>query len=43
LGAADDAAVARLKAFNCDYMQADFCGPALDAEGFVARFGFNEG
>lgn len=40
---ADDIAAARLKELGCDYMQADYRGPALDAEGFVARFGFNEG
>ena len=43
VGAADDAAAGRLKELGCDYMQADFKGPALDAQGFVARFGFNEG
>jgi len=43
VGVADDAAATRLKELGCDYMQADFKGPALDAEGFVARFGFNEG
>ena len=43
LGVADDTAAARLKELGCDYMQADYRGPALDAEGFVKRFGFNEG
>ena len=43
VGVADDAAATRLKELGCDYMQADFKGPALDPEGFVARFGFNEG
>ena len=38
-GVADEAAAARLKALGCDYMQADFKGPALDAKGFVARYG----
>ena len=39
---ADDTAAARLKALGCDYMQADYRGPALPAEGFVRRFGFHE-
>lgn len=43
VGAADEAALERLRELGCDYAQADFKGPALDAEGFVARFGFNEG
>ena len=41
VGVADDAAAARLKELGCDYMQADYKGPALDPEGFVARFGFS--
>ncbi len=40
---ADDAAAEKLKELGCDYMQADYRGPALDAEGFVKRYGFNEG
>jgi diguanylate cyclase (GGDEF)-like protein len=43
VGVADDAAAARLKELGCDYMQADYKGPALDPKGFVERFGFNEG
>ena len=43
VGVADDAAATRLKELGCDYMQADFKGPALDPKGFVARFGFDEG
>jgi EAL domain-containing protein (putative c-di-GMP-specific phosphodiesterase class I) len=43
LSVADDAEAARLKQLGCDYMQADYRGPALDAEGFVTRFGFNAG
>lgn len=43
VGVADDAAAGRLKELGCDYMQADYKGPALDPEGFVERFGFNEG
>ncbi len=43
LGVADDTAAARLKELGCDFMQADYKGPALDPQGFVARFGFNEG
>ena len=41
VGAADEAAAARLKELGCDYMQADFRGPALDPKMFVERFGFN--
>jgi len=43
VGVADDAAAARLKELGCNYMQADYKGPALDPAGFVARFGFGEG
>jgi predicted signal transduction protein with EAL and GGDEF domain len=43
VGVADDAAAERLKELGCDTMQADYKGPALDAAGFVARFGFGEG
>ena len=43
VGVADDAAATRLKELGCDYMQADYKGPALDPKGFVAQFGFNEG
>ena len=43
VGVADDAAATRLKELGCDYMQADYKGPALDPEKFVERFGFNEG
>jgi len=43
VGVADDAAAATLKELGCDYMQADYKGPALNPEEFVARFGFNEG
>jgi len=39
VGVADDAAAGRLKELRCDYIQADFKGAALDAEGFVAKFG----
>ena len=42
LGVPDDAAAAKLKELRCDYMQADYKGPALDFEGFVARYGFTE-
>ena len=42
VGVADEAAAARLKELGCDYMQADFKGPALDPVKFVERFGFNE-
>jgi len=40
---ADEAAADRLKELACDYIQADYRGPALDADAFVKRFGFNEG
>jgi EAL domain-containing protein (putative c-di-GMP-specific phosphodiesterase class I) len=42
VGVADEAAAARLKELGCDYMQADFKGPAVDPQGFVERFGFSE-
>lgn len=42
VGVADDAAADRLKELGCDYMQADYRGPALDPKGFVAQFGLNE-
>lgn len=42
VGVADDAAADRLKELGCDYMQADYKGPALDPKGFVAQFGLNE-
>lgn len=35
---ADDAQAAKLAQLGCDFMQADFKGPPLDAEAFVARF-----
>jgi predicted signal transduction protein with EAL and GGDEF domain len=43
VGVADEAMAARLKELGCDYMQADYRGPALDAKAFVARFGFGDG
>jgi diguanylate cyclase (GGDEF)-like protein len=43
VGVADDAAATRLKELGCDYMQADFKGPALEPQQFVERFGFTEG
>lgn len=42
VGVADDAAAARLKELRCDFMQADYKGPALAPADFVARFGFKE-
>jgi diguanylate cyclase (GGDEF)-like protein len=42
VGVADEATAARLKELGCDYMQADFKGPALGPKEFVERFGFNE-
>ncbi|MEI6300546.1 MAG: GGDEF domain-containing phosphodiesterase [Betaproteobacteria bacterium] len=41
-GVGDEAAAARLKELGCDYMQADYRGPALPAAGFVERYGLNE-
>ena len=38
LSVADEAAAARLLELGCDFMQADFKGPAVDAEDFVARY-----
>ena len=38
LGVADDAAAARLLELGCDFIQADFKGPAVGAEEFVTRF-----
>mgnify|MGYP001569808335 CR=1 FL=1 len=40
VGVADDAAAIRLGELGCDFMQADYRGPALDPAGFVARYGF---
>ena len=42
IGVADDAMAARLKELGCDYLQADYKGPALDPAGFVARFAAGE-
>ena len=39
VGVADDAAAARLKELGCDYMQADYKGPALDPAGAAAAMG----
>ena len=38
IGVADEAAAARLLELGCDFMQADFKGPPVDPEAFVARF-----
>jgi len=38
ISVADDAAAARLLELGCDFMQADFKGPPVDAEEFVTRF-----
>ncbi|KAF0166896.1 MAG: phospholipase A2 family protein [Rhodocyclaceae bacterium] len=43
VGVADDASATRLKELGCDYMQADYKGPALDPKQFVERIGFNAG
>ncbi|MCF8184016.1 MAG: EAL domain-containing protein [Polynucleobacter sp.] len=42
VGVADENQATRLKELGCDYMQADFKGPALDPQSFVERFGFSE-
>jgi diguanylate cyclase (GGDEF)-like protein len=42
VGVADDSAAARLKELRCDFMQADYKGPALAPTDFVARFGVRE-
>lgn len=39
VGVEDDDAEGRLKALGCEFMQADFKGPALDSAGFVQRYG----
>lgn len=38
VGVADDASATLLRELGCDYMQADYKGPALDPEEFVARY-----
>jgi diguanylate cyclase (GGDEF)-like protein len=42
VGAVDEQAAATLKALGCDYMQADFKGPAVSPKAFVERYGFSE-
>ena len=42
VGVSNDAAAARLKELGCDFMQADYKGPALAPAEFVARFGFSD-
>jgi diguanylate cyclase (GGDEF)-like protein len=37
-GARDEAAAARLAELGCDFMQADFRGPPVDPQEFVAKF-----
>ena len=39
IDAADEAQAARLLELGCDFMQASFRGPPVDAEEFVTRFG----
>lgn len=41
-GVNDEAAAAQLKGLGCDYMQADFKGPAVEPKVFVERYGFTE-
>ena len=38
IAVADEAAAAKLVELGCDFMQADFKGPPVDAEGFVSPF-----
>lgn len=38
----NEAAAAQLKGLGCDYMQADFKGPAVEPKIFVERYGFTE-
>lgn len=42
IGVTDEAAAARLKTLGCDFMQADFKGPAVEPKAFVERYGFSE-
>lgn len=42
VGVPDDVAAARLKELRCDFMQAEYKGPAVDPQGFIERFGFSE-
>lgn len=42
IGVTDEDAAARLKALGCDFMQADFKGPAVGPKAFVERYGFSE-
>ena len=37
-GVRDEAAAAKVAELGCDFMQADFWGPPVDAEEFVVRF-----
>ena len=39
VGVTDEDTESRLKALGCEFMQADFKGPAADAAGFVQRYG----
>lgn len=41
-GISDEAGATQLKALGCDYMQADFKGPAVEPKAFVERYGFSE-
>lgn len=42
IGVTDEEAATRLKALGCDFMQADFKGPAVEPKAFVERYGFSE-
>ena len=42
IGVADEDAAARLKTLGCDFLQADFKGPAVQPKAFVERYGFSE-
>lgn len=41
-GVTDEDAAGRLKTLGCDFMQADFKGPAVEPKAFVERYGFSE-
>jgi len=43
VGVPDEAMANRLKELGCDYLQADYKGPALDPARFVAQFGVGGG
>ena len=42
IGVSDEETAGRLKSLGCDFMQADFKGPAVEPKAFVERYGFSE-